>query len=119
MIVGREVMARTHSPTFCRRSANKGSFSTDLHGLYFSFVQCLLHFFAFSGRNRRGPPVVRGPRLRNTGPVSVLGTTASEACEVENSDPFNTKKTDFQVFSSLNRCVLLFYDALAHGQRPV
>jgi hypothetical protein len=32
MIEGQEVMNRTHSPTFCSRLTNKGSFSTDMYG---------------------------------------------------------------------------------------
>jgi len=39
MIVGQEVMERTNSPTFCWRSTNKGSFSTDMYG-------CIFHSFS-------------------------------------------------------------------------
>jgi hypothetical protein len=35
MIEWHEIMERTNSPTFCWRSTNKGSFSTDVHGCIF------------------------------------------------------------------------------------
>jgi hypothetical protein len=39
MMEGQEVMERSNLPTFCLRSTNKGSFSTDMYG-------CIYHLFS-------------------------------------------------------------------------
>jgi hypothetical protein len=38
MILGQEVMEITNLPTFCWRSSNKGSFSTDIHAHFFHLL---------------------------------------------------------------------------------
>jgi len=57
MIEGQEVMERTNSPTFCWRSTNKGSFSTDMYGCIFHSFSVWYNFFnAFSSETACGPP---------------------------------------------------------------
>jgi len=60
MIGGQEVMERTNSLNFCWRPSNKASFSTDMYGCLFLFIQCLIQFFPMPflpkpPANRRGP----------------------------------------------------------------
>jgi len=71
MIVGQVVMERTNSLTFCWRSTNKGSFSTDMYGCVFHLFSVWYSFWniflpkppADHLANRRGSPVVRGPHF--------------------------------------------------------
>jgi hypothetical protein len=57
MIERQEDMERTNSPTFCRRSANKGSSSTDMYGcIFYSFSVWCSFCNAFSYETARGPP---------------------------------------------------------------
>jgi hypothetical protein len=66
MIEGQEVTERTHSTTFCWRSTDKGSFSTDNHAcIFYSFSVWYSFLNAFLSKppadrlghlsNRRGP----------------------------------------------------------------
>jgi hypothetical protein len=49
MILGQEVMERTNSPTFCRRSTDYDSFSTDKYGRIFHSFNAWYNFWnAFS-----------------------------------------------------------------------
>jgi hypothetical protein len=56
MIEGQEVIERTNSPTFCWRSTNKGSFSTDMYGCIFHLF-CVWYNFCnvFSSKTACGP----------------------------------------------------------------
>jgi len=59
MIEGQEVMEKTNLPTFCWRSTNKGSFSTDMYGCIFHSFSVWYNFCnAFSSETACGPPMV-------------------------------------------------------------
>jgi hypothetical protein len=57
MVEGQEVMKRNISPTFCGRSINKDSFSTDMYGCIFHSLGVFYNFCdAFSSKAACGPP---------------------------------------------------------------
>jgi len=63
MTVEQELMERRNSPTFCWRSNNKGSFSTDMFGCVLQSVRqnFAMLFLTKPPADRREPPVVPGP----------------------------------------------------------
>jgi hypothetical protein len=66
MIKGLEVIGRTNSPTFCRRSANKGSLSQTCVGVFFIRLVSDIIFAIFSSETASDQQWSLGHSLRNT-----------------------------------------------------